>query len=46
MQEKKLANEKEPFRNYPPPPIVYTNKTRKLFTPYEENIIIKFFKET
>ncbi|ORX51461.1 hypothetical protein BCR36DRAFT_404131 [Piromyces finnis] len=46
IQEKRLAHEKEPFKNYPPPSIVYTNKSCKLFTPYEENIIIKFFKET
>jgi len=46
MQEKQAAKEKEPFKNYPPPTIVYTNKPRKLFTAYEENIIIKFFKET
>jgi len=46
MQEKKAAHDKEPFKNYPPPPIVYTNKPRKLFTAYEENIIIKFMKET
>jgi len=46
LQEKKAASEKEPYKNYPPPPIVYTNKPQKLFSSYEENIIIKFMKET